>query len=242
MSIKIRVGPVLMVVAVVAILGYSTLVEAQQNLFNVPNAQITKPGEVFFQQQFNFSTSGQANTTIDFGVWDNFEVGVNLLDVPLYDNTSPTLITTNNLSDFLLNMQVGVPLGDGLQLGVGTQFGVTAANLNSTTRFVNYDWIVLEAQGPPEWGKYYVGTYYGNPAYLGSGSSIGVLLGAEIPLIEERLAFVADAIVGTNDISVAVIGGVYIIPDTRWQISLGVQVPLPESGNKDGLVIELTRI
>jgi len=39
---------------------------AQQNLFNVPSGKVTDLGELFFQEQFNFSGSvGTSNSTFD---------------------------------------------------------------------------------------------------------------------------------------------------------------------------------
>jgi hypothetical protein len=53
---------------------------AQQNLFNVPSSEITQPGKVFVQQQFNFGGVGTSNTTIDYGLGNNLEVGINVFN------------------------------------------------------------------------------------------------------------------------------------------------------------------
>src|SRR5664279_3491542 len=58
---------------------------AQQNLFNAPSSEITENNEIFFQQQFNFSTiSGNGNTTLDYGLGNDLEVGINIFNLDLY--------------------------------------------------------------------------------------------------------------------------------------------------------------
>lgn len=218
---------------------------AQQNLFNVPSGRITPPEEVFFQQQFNFLRDGASNTTIEFGIAEELEAGLNVLDVPLYLGGGIAELDSNNTADLLFNLQKGLLLSDTLHLGFGTQLGITqlGTNLNASrpTSLVNFEWIVLESE-IPDVVFFYCGAYYGNTPYLGKGNNVGAMFGIELPIIEDRLSFMADVLTGTNDISVAVIGGVYTFPGTRWQISLGAQLPFPGSQNDYGAVLEITRI
>ena len=93
---------------------------------------------------------------------------------------------------------------------------------------------------PNDVAKFYLGAYQTNVAYAGPGDRVGVLLGTEIPLVKDKLHFMADYISGNSDISVGVIGGVWYLP-SKWQISLGAQVPAPRSHNAYGVVLELTR-
>ena len=65
------------------------------------------------------------------------------------------------------------------------------------------------------------------------------MIGGEVPIVKDKLSFQFDALLGDNDLSVAVIGGVYTFAN-RWQLSLGAQVPIVGSGNTQGLVIEFT--
>jgi hypothetical protein len=72
---------------------------AQQNLFNVPSAEITEKNKFFFQQQFNIdSNAGDSNTTVDYGLGNNWEVGINLFNLDLY----PTNCSIHN-PHFLVN-------------------------------------------------------------------------------------------------------------------------------------------
>ncbi|HNN01109.1 MAG TPA: hypothetical protein PKG67_11665, partial [Turneriella sp.] len=74
---------------------------AQQNLFNVPNGEITKPGHFFTQQQFNLTRSAlQSNSTLDYGLGDGWEAGLNLFFLN-FSNASPTEILTNVSEDLL---------------------------------------------------------------------------------------------------------------------------------------------
>ena len=53
---------------------------AQQNYFNVPSSDITEKNKVFFQHQINISTDViQNNTTFDFGLGNNYEIGINII-------------------------------------------------------------------------------------------------------------------------------------------------------------------
>ncbi|WP_254507920.1 hypothetical protein [Anatilimnocola floriformis] len=218
---------------------------AQQNLFNVPSARITPPEDVFFQQQFNFLQDGASNTTIEFGLWEGFEAGFNILDVPLYLGGGIADLDSNNTADFLVNLQKGIPLSELVHLGIGTQLGVTqlgtALDAQRPTALVNFDWIVVESE-IPDVGFFYGGAYYGNKPYLGKGNTLGLMLGTEVPIVEDKFSFMADVLMGSNDISVAVIGGVYTFPGTRWQLSLGAQLPFPGSHNDFGAVLEITRV
>jgi hypothetical protein len=214
---------------------------AQQNLFNVPSGIITTPGDVFIQQQFNFIPMGESNTTIDFGVWDEFEAGMNLINVPIYTPREGFTPETFVRSQVLFNAQWGYEFTEDLHFAVGTQLGVAASEPLERQDFSTFDWMVFEKKFS-ERALAYAGAYYGNDIYLGSGSNFGALLGLEVPLVEDRFSLMGDLITGTNSISVAVIGGVYKFPGGHWQVSLGYLLPFPESGNSNGVVLEITRV
>ena len=65
---------------VIPMLGFrSSIAVAQQSLFNVPSANVTPKGELFFQEQLNFGTAGESNLTTDIGLGKGFEVGLNVV-------------------------------------------------------------------------------------------------------------------------------------------------------------------
>jgi len=86
----------------------------------------------------------------------------------------------------------------------------------------------------------YVGAYYANVAYGGPGDRFGALLGIEVPIIKDVFHFQADCITGNRDISIAVVGGVFLLP-RKWQLSMGAQLPAPRSHAPYGFVLELTQ-
>jgi hypothetical protein len=233
------------VVALLLLAGCGGAAFGQQNLFNVPSGQITKPGNLFFQEQLNFAhLVGTSNTTIDFGLGRGWEVGFNVLDVSLYDRTPETdaLAGPKQVNpDLLFNAQKGFELTEFWDLAFGGQFGFNPARDRKERRFQEFVWAITELEIPErkEFGKYYLGLYQANTAYGGPGERVGFMLGVEIPIIPERLSFQADYISGNRDISVAVIGGVYTFK-SGWQLSAGLQVPAPRSQNPYGLVLEFT--
>ncbi len=217
---------------------------AQQNLFNVPSGVITKPGDLFFQQQFNFSQPvGASNSTFDFGLGRGWEAGFNILDLNMYErgDSGKPFVQQQVNPDLLANVQKGIEVTDFWDFGIGGQFGINPARRPKDVRFLNFSWFINSFEVPDReaLGKLYVGAYYANVAYVGQGDSFNFLLGYEVPIIKDRLSFQADWIGGNNDIGVAVIGGVYTFK-SGWQLSVGAQLPAPRSTNPYGVVIEFT--
>lgn len=225
-----------------AFTAHTQSASAQQNLFNVPNGKITNLGEMFFQQQFNFSRPvGSSNSTFDFGLGRDFEIGFNLLDVNMYQQANDSGGPAQVNPDVLLNLQKGFELVDDVwHLGIGTQMGVNPAKRRREVRYQAVAWGINEFKLPDDRASFYAGAYYANVAYGGPGDRFGGLFGVEIPIIKDRLHFQADWITGNRDISTVVVGGV-ILFENQWQLSLGAQLPAPRSNNPYGIVVELTR-
>ncbi|MBX9623424.1 MAG: hypothetical protein K2X82_06380 [Gemmataceae bacterium] len=215
---------------------------AQQNLFNVPTGKITERGELFFQQQLNFARPvGSSNTTFDLGLGRGWEVGVNALDLLLYDDLRPAPGPRQTNPDLLVNFQKGFELVDDVwSVGVGSQLGFNPARTSREVRFQAFTWLVNTVQLPDDLATLYAGPYYANVAYGGPGDRFGGLFGVEVPVWKDKFHFQADYITGNRDVSVAVVGGVIFLP-RRWQLSVGAQLPTPRSGNPYGVVFELTQ-
>ncbi|MBX7144634.1 MAG: hypothetical protein K1X79_09305 [Oligoflexia bacterium] len=223
--------------------------EAQQNLFNMPSGIITAPGTLFFQEQMNlFRRAGNSGTTFDIGLGKGWEAGINLLDVSLYDrldrDNEPAQIGETHSPgspDLMLNVQKGFEVTRWWRSSIGTQVGSNIDFGHEPARFLNFSWTsnAFSVPSHPEYGTWYVGGYYANPDFAGGGTNHDLLLGCEIPVVGHHLAFQADAVLGRNDLSVIVIGGVYSF-ENRWQISLGAQIPTENSGNPFGVVVEFT--
>lgn len=208
---------------------------AQQNLFNVPSTDITLDGQFFFQQQFNIGALvGSSNITIDYGLGNNWEVGINIFNVDLYP--------ANNQQNphFLFNFQKAFDITKFYKVSFGTQTGITPPVYRSLIEFPSLTY-VNNAFDLDKWGKLYLGGYYANNAYAGSGNSLGVMTGFDFPIMKGKVHLMGDWITGNNAIGVAVVGAVFYMP-RKWQLSFGAQLPSPESHNDYGMVFEITKL
>lgn len=233
-----RLGVVLLV-AMASVLAMQDAF-AQQNLFNVPVPAVAAEDKIFFQQQLNVGTVGSSNTTLDYGLGNNFEIGMNVFNVPLYPAVVPLMPGDAARNGVLINMQKVFEPSDSWEIGIGMQEGVSATTSSQKTEYMGFEWAVIEYDTRNDRGRYLAGVYLGNRMYTGSGNGVGWMLGCEYPLIPEKVHLLADWIGGTNQISVAVIGAVVEFP-RHWQLSAGAQLPSPGSHNAYGLVFELTR-
>lgn len=208
---------------------------AQQNLFNVPSSEITEKNKLFFQQQFNFTSLGESNTTLDYGLGNNLEIGINLFNLGFYSNNG-------DLPNpyFLVNFQKAININKAYKISFGTQTGITPPLYKNVIQVPSISYI-NNAVDLDKWGKYYLGGYYANHAYAGSGESFGLMAGIEFPLIENKMHLMGDLISGNNGISVAVLGMVFYLPN-NWQLSFGAQLPAPSSHNDYGMVFEITKL
>jgi len=217
---------------------------SQQNLFNVPSGTITRKGEIFLQEQLNLGRFGESNTTIDYGLGNNWEVGLNIFKVNLYPGNIRPLPGESNEDSLLANIQKGFRPFETLVFEIGSQQGISANNGQQKVDYLNLTWGVSRwtPESTPFKGTLITGVYYGNTNYLGAGNEFGWMAGIEYPLWREDLSFVADFISGTNGASVAVIGGQWTFSkENGWQVSLGAQLPSPGSDNGYGAVFELTK-
>ena len=229
--------------ALAAVLFGPALAGAQQNLFNVPSADVTPKGALFFQQQFNVNKYIQSSTTIDYGLGRGYEVGLNVVGLPLYDPTLGPHPTTSGRQqpDILANGLKVFTISERARVGLGTQIGETAPLFTSTVQLTNFTYAVGAYELARERGTLFGGAFYSNQAYRGGGKPFGVLVGCDIPVVEDKLHFVADYISGITDLSVAVVGFVYY-PNKHLQFSAGAQLASPGSRNPYGAVFEITYV
>ena len=217
---------------------------AQQSLFNVPSSEITPAGKLFFQQQINFSSIVQLNTTLDYGLKHNWEIGINLLGIDyspsLHDFLKNDVLDGDPFSPLaIINVQKGFTLNDRWKLGVGMQNGFNVAQSQSS-RFSHFYFANAVWTSKNEHVRLNGGTYFGNEQYLGAGNNIGLMLGAETALIPHKLHLMADWIQGTHDLGVGVVGAV-LYPWHHFPISLGWQLP-NDSNNQRAFVVEITYV
>lgn len=223
------------------VLLYAADAYAQQSLFNVPSTQETIPGKLFGQVQVTGTEhGGEVNTTLELGIFPWLELGANIMRVQMYrlHNQPGTDASTPSL---LLNANVYFDPLEWLAFEVGMQGGGGFRPSTTHVEAVIFGWASARFDAPGRFGSYVIGAYSGTRGALGQGLPFGGMLGAEIPIIEDRLHFQADWMIGVNAISVAVLGAVAYIGHS-FQISAGVQVPSPGSGNQYGGVLELTYV
>jgi len=224
-----------LLLSICAIIFTSNNSIAQQNLFNVPSSDITEKDKIFFQDQLNLGKlSGVNNITLDYGLENDLEVGLNIFNVDMYP--------TNDLRNpyVLANFQKGFTINEHYKIGMGTQTGLTPPIYNKTIGIPSFSYF-NNAINLDHYGRYYMGAYYANHAYAGNGDSFGMMAGVEYPLIEHKLHLQGDILTGNNDISVAVLGFVIFLPK-NWQLSFGAQLPSPSSSNDYGAVVEFTKL
>lgn len=209
---------------------------AQQSLFNVPSSEITEKDHWFFQEQLNLGRTGVSNTTLDYGLGHNWELGFNLFDLDLYHPADDAPVATLPL----LNLQKRFELRPGMALGIGTQVGAVSPGGRQDPRLANLGYINAPIQ-LGRWGTGFVGGYFANAAYTADRPGAGFMLGADIPILEKNLHFMADYMHGTSAVGVGVVGFVLYLPK-GWQISAGAQLPAPGSHNDYGLVLEFTHL
>lgn len=217
---------------------HAGVVAAQQSLFNAPSTVHTTDGELFVQEQLTLAGAVESNTTVDFGIGDWAEVGVDVLHV----GTTPVAAA---------NASVVFPIVDDLTMQIGGVFGASIGPDASSTahqrhadttfdqRLYAWAWATARLELFEERVALVAGGYLGDHVATGGQDLGGAIAGVEIMLVPQRLHFVADILVGIDALDVAVVGLAAVLDE--WQFSMGVQLPSPGAPTDMGLVFELTR-
>ncbi|MGZ3770938.1 MAG: hypothetical protein ACXVCP_15020 [Bdellovibrio sp.] len=214
-----------------------TTAHSQQSLFNAPSIEATEKHKFFFQEQVNLlPQEGVFNTTLDYGLGDGWSVGMSLFNIRAY---TPE---TNYIDpDALANIEKSIKINEHWKIGFGTQSGYNLGhNPDRYAQFKSFSYFQNMFVLPKNLGKFYAGYYHANAGFTGDTSTDGAMFGVEVPIVKDKLTFMADYLSGTSPISVAVIGLVWQTK-SQWQLSLGAQVPSPGSGNDFGVVLEFTK-
>lgn len=241
------------ILLVVYLLTISNYVFGQQNFFNVPSSEITRSGKWFFQQQANFYNVGvQSNSTLDYGLGNGFEVGVNYLGLSALQPGLPFITLNDTLKPYgpflMLNAQKRFNLSEKFSLAVGGQVGFT------TTRQIQsglYGFSNLVFTDDALGLKTVLGLYYASNSFFGEGNRlisgttapahdiIGLQFGMEKSILKDKLFFQADFISGQHNLGELVLGGAYTL-SRNWILSAGYQIPTFGSKSIDAVVIEFT--
>jgi hypothetical protein len=214
----------------------------QQNFINVPSGEVTKEKKFFFQQQFNFNEIIQSNTTIDYGLGNGFEIGINILGLDYIQKTNTFFLNDTNDRDpydplLTVNALKQVELSENTSLSVGTQVGVNV-DFDNKVRPANLTYLNIRFTDVI-WENCVVvaGPYYNSKHYGGAGNRVGGWLGVEAPL-SDKWHLLGESVVGDNAISYSSLGIVFY-PKPRIPLTLGIQIP-NTTHNAYALVFELT--
>ena len=227
------------------ILFSNHFIYGQQNLFNVPSGDLTEKHRGFFQHQINAYHQFQNNITYSYGINHSLEIGCNVFGFTLEPQNKQVHIVTNQndhtqpLSpQFLINVQKNISIGKRLRWANGTQTGLSNFSIPSDSHFSTFNYSEMVYTNRKNTFKWINGIYLSNKVFMGSGNNIGYLGGIELSL-NKQLKFSADAIVGNNASSVAVIGPCYFL-NPHLALSGGWQIPFNPNLNSQAVVFEIT--
>lgn len=106
---------------------------SQQNFFNVPSSDITSKGKIFFQQQVNVLHGDiQFNSTFDYGLGQNFEIGLNYLGLNVLDDNRLEVVFNDSIIPFTpflaANFQKRFNLTEHFAITLGGQSGFSTTS------------------------------------------------------------------------------------------------------------------
>ncbi|MCX8491900.1 MAG: hypothetical protein ORN54_12630 [Cyclobacteriaceae bacterium] len=220
---------------------------AQQNFFNVPSSDITENNRIFYQQQMNlFPKNIASNTTLCYGLGKKYEIGLNILGVT-YDYDTKKLISNSNNEQTIfpsvgINMQKQVLEFKKYSLAIGGQIAFP----KKPEEFEYY--IYLNNRYELKKIKFVAGFYVGNNNYFGNETrfssdlqNIGIQLGTEYEIINDKLFLQADFISGRTSVSNLIFGSAYKFTK-HLILSSGFQIPNTKNTSSNGLIFEFTYI
>ena len=229
---------------------FSVSFKAQQNFFNVASSDITQSGKIFFQQQFNFSKKDLvSNTTINYGLGNNFEIGLNYLGLTLDEYKKMKFNAEEEpYNPFLtINGQKKFDINDKVSVALGTLLGITTTKPSKAGYLVFSNFIYNNEEHHL---KCVFGLYHASNSFLGKETrnfwndegirEIGFQIGVE-KKIYKNLLFQADLISGQHALGQTVIGlGYWVGKDIV--LSSGYQIPIMNSSAAHAAVLEFTYV
>ncbi len=227
-------------------LGVSRPAQAQQNLFNIPSADLTPQNKYFFQQQVNILAYNnfESKSHLVYGLGKGWEVGLNVVNVKadfrrLAASAAPPEVANRPVAYSPLIQATGQKfffLTEHLTTSIGTQIGVHPTKLWTGSRLTHFTYNLWTYQ-PRHHLKFVAGPYLSDRGTVGFGNQAGLLLGFEAPLAR-KWVLMGDIVTGNNASAVSVLGFNYLATK-RIQLCLGAMLPNPRSQNPAGVVFEL---
>lgn len=191
-------------------IGLAQVGRAQQTYFNVPSSDVVEKRKIAVQQQFNFSETIRSSTTVEYGLGNEWEVGLNFynFDYQLSDRHISVNDTTleKSFSPLLLfNVQRTIDLTKNIELGIGGQAGFNVLT-SRQPQFVGYAYGHVAATSDDEHYNVSMGGYLANARYLGEGPKGGFQAGFDAGIFYQKLHLLGDWISGPHDFGQLVLG------------------------------------
>ncbi|TAF72487.1 MAG: hypothetical protein EAZ53_15895 [Bacteroidetes bacterium] len=222
----------------------STRVFSQQNFFNVPSSEITPKGKIFFQQQLNiYNDNTSGSSTFNYGVFKNFEIGLNAFGIA-YDYNKNYFLK-NNLNEIPIFPSLGFNAQKKFDISADYSIGLGFQNLISISAKVE-NYFFLNNKFEFKRLKFIFGMYTGNDNYFGletRGISdfkhLGIQGGFEFDLWKNKLFLQSDWMSGKTPSSNLIIGLVYKAQKSIF-FSLGYSVPNYNLTSQQAIIFEFT--
>jgi hypothetical protein len=214
---------------------------AQRSLVDVPSSEIVEFKKLYLQEQAVFNRSGiNTSTVATYGLGKNFEIGITLYEL-MFQRSQGIEVDAEKPDenpDFLVNAQKGFTATDWLTVNIGTRAGMSAAKRDQKSDFVNFDF--LNNRFTIAHHHLIAGVYYANDAYTAGGTNVGLIAGADVSLIKDKLNLIGDFFSGTTSFSVFNAAFEVSLPK-EWKITIGAQFPAPGSDNENGAVLQVSK-
>ena len=222
-------------------LGLTQVGRAQQTYFNVPSSDIVGKREIAVQQQINISESIRSQTTLEYGLGNEWEVGLNFYNLD-YQPSDRRVMTNDSTIEksysplLLFNTQRTFDLTKNIELGIGAQAGFNVLT-SRQPQFVGYAYGHVAYTSDDEHYNVSAGGYLANARYLGDGPKGGFQAGFDAGIFYQKLHLLGDWISGPHDQGQLVLG---------FEVYLSKKLPLAfgwQRTNKTGdqaLVLQLT--
>lgn len=227
----------------IAFIFFCSLLNAQQNLFNIPSGDITNEKKIFYQHQLNvYSDKLESKAHFVYGLGKGWDIGLNVVGKGVYFGSEWRGLYNSDPSNGALypivmaTAQKQFKLADKIDFNVGTQAGFNFSNQLSNKELNHFSY-ALGVFHFNKGSRIVGGVYNTNNMFVGQGNTVGVMLGAELKLTK-KLYLMGDWISGRNDASVSVLGGMYNI-SKRVQLCGGWLIPNPLTPKPQGFVFEI---
>lgn len=221
------------------VLGIGISSYAQKNVFTVPLAEMVEKGKLYVQPGATVNKQIALSSIFTYGFGSNFQAGVTIKDLTYAyrsdDNKFPfERVNPADNPDVLANLQTGFGIGRVLRFGLGTQSGYNFAA--DETNFSSFNYLNLQLNISK--AKFLVGTYHGNDTYVAKGNNNGIMAGLVLPLSGDKVKFLGDYLSGNNVRSVINLGLGFKLG--KWSMSVGGQLPTPDSNNPYAGIIQFS--